>query len=212
MSHVEQQYSRPDAGTELSGEIPNQGAEVHPMFSGEEDAELAAVPLPLRVAHLHLEAVAPDPLDDLTADFLFDAPEFVGGLDVLLVGAADHGAGGRGGCRVDGASIASVAALLEGGVPDGVHPAEVASPFDFDDDPFFQSQGVVVVFPEKEIAASALEADFDGLRHQLSVKAPMSAYLLARRRISFSGRARWRSETWRMRASRTASAVASGSV
>ena len=44
---------------------------------------------------------------------------------------------------------------------------------------------VRLVAPDEVGLAGALEPNFDGLRHQASVKAPMAAYFSARRRTSF---------------------------
>lgn len=89
-----------DARAERRREVAHQVAEVHAPLGGEVDREPVAVPLPLRVAHLHLEAVGRDLLAHLAADVVLGAPQILGDLRVGGGGASHHPAlrlGGRGG-------------------------------------------------------------------------------------------------------------------
>jgi len=79
-----------DAGAEDVGEVAHQSAEIDSLLRREKDGELGAIPLPLGVAHLHVELVVAHLLDHLAAGILLRAAQVVGLADLILGGATDN--------------------------------------------------------------------------------------------------------------------------
>src|SRR5690606_15207356 len=149
--------------------------------------------------------------EDGAADVLLPAAEVLLAAHVLGGGPAEHlHPGGGGGRLAHGAPGAAAPALLERRLAHGAHPAQVLAALRLDDHRVQQAERLGIGEVEQALAVP-LEPHLDRLRHHASAKAPIAAYFSARRRTSRSGRTLRRSATWRMRASRSASPVASGS-
>src|SRR5207245_9722850 len=91
-----------DARVEQTRQVPHERPEVHALLRREVDRELAAVPLPLGVRHLHLEAVPVRALADRPPDALPFRVALVARWGVVGAGAShDLALAGRGGARRD---------------------------------------------------------------------------------------------------------------
>ena len=198
-----------DPGVQRLGEVAHQLAKINPLLGGEIDGELLPVPLPFRVAHLHVEVAGAHPLMDRAAGIPLGAPELVGGPHVVRGGAPDHRVRRR--FHLAYRAALAAAALPGRGVAGCGNPAEVEPALHRHDHGFPQPEWLRLVGPQEVILPVALETDFYRRGHQASVKTPIPAYFSARRRTSFSGRNFRSSPTWRMSASRSASPAASGS-
>ena len=88
-----------DARAKQARQVPHERAEVDALLGGEVDRELALIPLPFGVGHLHRQVVLAHPVANRAAHVFFINTEVRGDLAVFRRSRAKNGPRGRGGLR-----------------------------------------------------------------------------------------------------------------